>query len=124
MGTPKTNSVLASLADKLPVTIGDHRYTVLGKTYEGQSLGLAMCYPNPLNPDRYVLIYSGPLHGRKLSSNHKHDLLPDFVVFDADKFTTGDTEAAVCGGWFDVDWLPKPDLTWEGDEAPAAPATW
>ncbi len=114
LGTPKTNSVLARLADELPITIGDHRYTILDKTYEGPRLGLAMCYPNPLNPDRYLLIYSGPLHGRRLSSNHKHDLLPDFEVFDADTFTTGDTEAAVCGGWFDVDWLPKTDLVWEG----------
>ncbi len=115
-GTPETNSVMRRLAAQLPVTIGDHRYTVLDKTYEGDQLGLVMCYPNPLNPSRYVLIYSGPLHGRKLSSNHKHDMIPDFLIFDSTRFTTGDTEAAVCGGWFDVDWMPKPELTWEGDE--------
>jgi len=116
-GTPQTNSVLARMADKLPIEIGDHSYRVLDKTYQGQHLGLVMCYPNPLRPDRYVLIYSGQLHGRRLSSNHKHDMVPDFLIFDSTRFTTGDTEAAVCGGWFDVDWLPKPDLMWEGDDS-------
>jgi len=124
-GTPETNSVIARLADRLPITIGEHSYTLLGKTYEGEDLGLVLCYPNPLAPDRYVLIYAGELYGRKCSSNHKHDLLPDFLIFDSTRFTTGDTEMCVCGGWFDVDWLPKPDLTWEGDEEPApAAGTW
>lgn len=119
-GTPQTNSVLARIAERLPVEIGDHRYTVLGRTFEGPNLGLVLCYPNPEQPDRYVLIYAGELYGRRLSSNHKHDMLPDFLIFDATRFTTADTEANVFGGWFDVDWLPKPDLAWEGDEgAPA-----
>jgi len=120
-GTPQTNSVLARIAAQLPIQIGDHSYQVMGKTYQGPNLGLVMCYPNPLRPDRYVLIYSGQLHGRKLSTNHKHDLVPDFLIFDSTRFTTGDTEAAVCGGWFDVDWLPKPDLTWEGDDGAVQP---
>ena len=115
-GTPETNSVLRRIADKLPIRIDDHRYTLGESTWQGSALGLVMCYPNPLKPDRYVLIYSGELYGRKLSANHKYDLLPDFVVFDSTRFTTGDTETAVAGGWFDVDWLPRPELTSEGDE--------
>jgi len=118
-GTPETNSVIARLADRLPIEIGDHRYAILGRTFEGDDLGLVLCYPNPLNPDRYVLIYAGELYGRKLSINHKHDLLPDFLVFDSSRFATADAEWNVFGGWFDVDWQPSQDLAWEGDEAPA-----
>jgi len=55
------------------------------------------------------------------SINHKHDMLPDFLIFDSQRFTTGDTEATVCGGWFDVDWLPKEDLAWAGDEDSVPP---
>ncbi len=116
-GTPETNSVLARIADRLPIEIGDHQYTVLDRTFEGEDLGLVLCYPNPEHPDRYVLIYSGELYGRKLSINHKHDMLPDFLIFDSTRFSLGDTEANVFGGWFDVDWQPKPDLAWEGDQA-------
>jgi len=119
-GTPETNSVLARIADRLPVEIGDHEYTVLDKAFEGDDLGLVLCYPNPEQPDRYVLIYSGELYGRKLSINHKHDMLPDFLIFDSTKFSIGDTEANVFGGWFDLDWLPKPELAWEGDTTVAA----
>ncbi|MFW6156219.1 MAG: hypothetical protein ACOC7J_02775, partial [Armatimonadota bacterium] len=116
-GTPETNSVLARIADRLPVEIGDHAYTVLGETFEGQHLGLVLCHPNPDQPDRYVLVYSGELYGRKLDINHKHDMLPDFLIFDSTRFSVGDTEANVFGGWFDVDWRPRPDLAWEDDQA-------
>lgn len=118
-GTPATNSVLARIAERLPVQIGDGRYSILGRSFEGDHLGLVLCYPNPEQQDRYVLIYSGPLYGRRLSINHKHDMLPDFLIFDSTHFTTGDTEANVFGGWFDVDWQPKSDLAWEGDETRA-----
>ncbi|MGD9497610.1 MAG: prolyl oligopeptidase family serine peptidase [Armatimonadota bacterium] len=126
-GTPQTNAALARIAHLLPVQIEDHRYTVLGRSFEGDQLGLVLCYPNPLAPDHYVLIYAGELYGRRLSINHKHDMLPDFLIFDSTRFTTGDTEANVFGGWFDVDWQPRPELAWEGDEepppAPPAPFT-
>lgn len=118
-GTPETNSVLARIADRLPITIGDHEYTVMDRTFAGPNLGLVLCYPNPDQPDRYVLVYSGELYGRKLSINHKHDMLPDFLIFDSRRFTMGETEANVFGGWFDVDWRPNPELAWEGDVEPA-----
>jgi hypothetical protein len=114
-GTPDTNSVLARIADRLPIEIGDHEYTVMGRTFAGPNLGLVLCYPNPDQPDRYVLVYSGELYGRKLSINHKHDMLPDFLIFDSTRFSVGDTEANVFGGWFDMDWFPNPELAWEDD---------
>ncbi|MGC9319926.1 MAG: prolyl oligopeptidase family serine peptidase, partial [Armatimonadota bacterium] len=126
-GTPATNSIIARIADRLPVQIRDHSYTIMERTFEGYHLGLVLCYPNPLAPDRYVLIYSGELYGRRLSINHKHDMLPDFLIFDSTKFTVGETEANVFGGWFDVDWQPRPELAWEGTPAtpqPPEPARW
>lgn len=113
-GTPQTNSVLARLADGLPVRIGDHRFEVAGKTYEGADVGLVVCYPNPLNPRRYVLVYSGELWGEKLSVNHKHDLLPDFVVFTTKSFGKDDTNDALCAGFFGMNWQLSPATTWGG----------
>jgi hypothetical protein len=46
-------------------------------------------------------------------------MLPDFLIFDSTRFTTGETEANVFGGWFDVDWRPRPELAWRGGRAPA-----
>ena len=112
-GTPDTNAIIRRLAAKLPITIGDHRYVIGAKTYEGPDLGLVMCYPNPLNPERYVLIYAGERHGEKLSVNHKHDLLPDFIVFNTRRFNYDDTNEHEVAGFFDMAWRLAPELTWE-----------
>lgn len=111
-GTPQSNRVLGRLHDRLPITIGDHRFTVAGRTYEGPDLGLVLCYPNPLNPQRYVLIYSGEAYGEKCGSNHKHDLLPDFIVFNTRRFSYDDTNEHEVAGFFDTNWRLVPELTW------------
>ncbi len=111
-GTPQTNSVLARMAEKLPVTIEEQKYTVAGKTYEGEELGLVMCYPNPLAPDRYVVIYSGKPYGERCGVNHKHDLIPDFIVFRADEFSFDGTNEHEVAGYFDMNWQLSDKLTW------------
>ena len=115
-GTPETNSLLAKIAPSLPIKIGDHRYELAGRVYEGPDLGLVMCYPNPLNPSHYVLIYTGEPYGEKLSINHKHDLLPDFLIFTTKSCGRDDTNDALCAGFFDMDWQPKPNLTWQTNQ--------
>jgi acetyl esterase/lipase len=111
-GTPETNSVLARLHDRLPLKIGRQRFEVAGRTYTGADLGLVMCYPNPLNPKRYVVIYSGQLYGEKCGINHKHDLLPDFLVFNTRRFNYDDTNEHEVAGFFDLNWRIVPELTW------------
>lgn len=127
-GTPESNSVLARMAAKLPVKIGDRSYAMGEESWEGPTLGLVFCYPNPLAPGRYVVVYSGTLYGERLSNNHKHDLLPDFLVFRGDRFSFDGTNEHVVGGFFDMNWTPAPRLTWPAAgpllpdrEAPAVP---
>ena len=116
-GTSRTNSVLRRMAARLPIKIGDHQYTVAGKTYAGNDLGLVMCYPNPLAPDRYVAIYAGELYGEKCGINHKHDLIPDFIVFRGGKFNYDDTNGHEVAGYFDMHWELNERLTWvRGEE--------
>ncbi len=116
-GTPQTNSILGKIADRLPIRIADHSYTIAGRTFEGSNLGLIFCYPNPLAPHRYVLIYSGEYYGSRLPINHKHDLLPDFIVFRSDRFDYDGTDLWLCAGFFDSDWKLCPDTTWINEEA-------
>ncbi|MBC7288571.1 MAG: hypothetical protein H5T86_11135, partial [Armatimonadetes bacterium] len=111
-GTPQTNSVLARIAPKLPIAIGRGEYRVGEHRFSGKNLGLVMCYPNPIAPDHYIAVYSGPLYGRRLAVNHKHDLLPDFLIFRCDRFEYDDTEMWVCGGFFDARWQLSPETTW------------
>ncbi len=111
-GTPKTNSVLARVAARLPISIGEKTFRIGERAFSGDNLGLVMCYPNPLAPDHYLAVYSGKLYGRRLAINHKHDLLPDFLVFRSDQFDYDDAEMWVCGGFFDSRWRLSPETTW------------
>ena len=58
-GDPGSNSILARIVDRLPVTWTREGFKVNGKTYDPATHGLALIYPNPLNPDRYVVVNSG-----------------------------------------------------------------
>ncbi len=116
-GTPDTNRVLGLLAEKLPVRIGDHEYTIGGRTFSGPDAGLVLCYPNPMHPDRYVLVYAGEYQGRELGINHKHDLLPDYYIFSTDaSFRHDGMDRHLCAGFFDLNWEFDPDLAdYDGD---------
>ncbi|MFO7945387.1 MAG: prolyl oligopeptidase family serine peptidase [Armatimonadota bacterium] len=112
-GRPQTNLLLARIYFRLPVRIGDHRYQVGEREYAGDDLGLVMCYPNPLNPDRYVLIFSGEFWGEKLDVNHKFDMLPDFIIFTTKRLSPeGRTNEHLCAGFFDIHWKLSEDTTW------------
>jgi len=112
IGEPAAQSIVAKVADKLPIKIGDHEYEVAGKVYKGPDLGLVLCYPNPLAPERFVVIYAGELYGSKCGINHKHDLLPDFIVFNTRVFEFDDTNQHEVAGYFDMDWKLSERLTW------------
>ncbi|MFP3904832.1 MAG: prolyl oligopeptidase family serine peptidase [Armatimonadota bacterium] len=112
-GTPQTNLLLARISFRLPIRIGDHRYQVGEHEYMGDDLGLVMCYPNPLNPDRYVLIFSGELWGEKLDVNHRFDMLPDFIIFTTKRFSPQDkTNEHLAAGFFDIQWELSENTTW------------
>ena len=117
-GTPPDNAILARIAPSLPIRFTPGGYEVLGKTYPAnERTGLMFIYPNPLAPNRYVVVCSGLHYGEKLGENHKYDLLPDFIIY-SDEFDYDDTNAYYCAGFFDVDWQPKPHLTWTSDGRP------
>ncbi len=111
-GRPQTNYILARIYFRLPVRIGEHRYGIGEHEYAGDDLGLVMCYPNPLNPDRYVLVFSGEYWGEQCDINHKFDMLPDFIVFTTRRFAPeGNTNEHLCAGFFDKNWRLCDELT-------------
>lgn len=120
-GTPRTNSLLGRVAGALPLKIGDHRYQVGDRIYQGPTLGLALVYPNPLAPRRLVVVFSGETWGRRLSINHKFDQLPDYIVYDTAAQEYDDTDQHLCAGLFNASWQLDESLqsrTSEGNRAP------
>ncbi len=111
---------LKGIADKLPFKVEKNKFTIGTKTYKGDNLGFAAVYPNPLNPERYVVIYSGVRWGKGLPKNHKYDFLPDFIVFDDTVAPVSGTNNFRTAGFFDINWKLDEKLTWTGPE-PAPP---
>jgi len=81
-GEPDTNAILARCADGLPIKLQGRGYVTPAGKYEGDKIGLQMIYPNPLNPSKYLVVISGYYYGERLMVNHKHDLVPDFIIYD------------------------------------------
>jgi len=126
-GTPETNRLIAQMAAALPIGLGKGQYRVGDRTYDASKYGLSMVYPNPLAPNRLVVINSGVPWGRQLADNHKYDMLPDFIIFtDAKSEDQTDANKFVCAGFFDQHWHLSPASTWyapepPGEQTPAAP---
>jgi len=57
IGTGRSNLWLSKICGVLPVEIGDRQITADGKKYGGDA-GVIVIYPNPSNPERYVLVLS------------------------------------------------------------------
>ena len=97
VGTPKQNRLLARIADKLPVTFLDDGVKIDGNEFRGLDLGLVMVYPNPLNPERYVLLVPEIYWGTKPLD------FPDYVILQAPQESKGQGRI-LAKGTFDATW--------------------
>ena len=124
-GGPDANAITKRIARKLPVRIEGDRIRVGRKSFEGPDVGAALCYPNPLNPERYVAVLAGlsPDALDQVSSRFgnwfgwgPYDNHPwfDYAVFDA---RTRSPETFLCVGFFDPAWALDDAHQFLGDEA-------
>ncbi|MEM1295806.1 MAG: hypothetical protein AAGH89_10610, partial [Verrucomicrobiota bacterium] len=108
-GEPTTNSVIGATIDKLPL-IWDEKLKI-GKTSVDPSFHVpVLIYPNPLNPERYLVINSG------LSFREDHDRtnslqnpkLPDWAVIDIRQAPDGSTPGKIVeADFFNERWAVK-----------------
>jgi hypothetical protein len=111
-GDPGSNKVLAKIIDKLPIKWTKDGIEVDGKTYDPETHGLSMIYPNPLNPTRYVVINSGhTFHAKDFiaSNSWLFPRLGDIAVQKFERSETGDYKESVAWATlFDMNWqLPR-----------------
>jgi hypothetical protein len=111
-GEPATHAVLTPLANRLPLGIEANRYQIGQEVFTGEDVGLVLLYPNPEQPDRFLLIFSGLYWGTPLPVNHKFDLLPDFIVFNDTVIHDGrdPINQHLIAGFFDQKWQLDPAL--------------
>ena len=106
-GGPDANAVTKAFADKLPVRISADEAAVDGRTFKAADAAVQFVYPNPLNPDRLVLVTAGTsAQGMFLA-----DRLPDDVDFAIADARVPDADAGrppekvvIAAGYFDSAW--------------------
>lgn len=83
-GDPKSNAVLAKIADKLPIKWTENGVVVGDKTYDAATHVPLLIYPNPLNPKKYVVLNSGFTYREYDYLNNARQVpkLPDYAVID------------------------------------------
>ncbi len=124
-GGPHANSLTARVMPRLPARIEGNKVLVGKREYSGADLGLKLCYPNPLNPQRLLVLQASTTWRGMWQIGHRFgnwfDWMPldnrdwfDFCVFD-DRSAGFETFLDV--GFFDEDWSLKGANRWHGVSA-------
>ena len=106
-GDPSSNALLAKIVAKLPIQWTAEKLVVDGKTYASADHAPILIYPNPLNPQKYVVLNSGFTYREYDYLNNARQVakLPDWAVVDLkvapDAVAPGAVPAA---GFFDEAW--------------------
>jgi pimeloyl-ACP methyl ester carboxylesterase len=99
-GDPKSNRLLARIADKLPVQWKEELIRLGDKTFPAATHVPVFIFPNPLNPKRYVVVNSGFTFAAAGSGSNAQQTpkLPDYAVLDLEK------NGVAMAGFFDEEW--------------------
>jgi hypothetical protein len=83
-GDPESNSVLKRIMNQLPIAWTSQQVTVGTQTFDSAHHAPAFIYPNPLNPERYVVVNSGFTYREYDYLNNARQVprLPDWAVID------------------------------------------
>ncbi|WP_166824936.1 prolyl oligopeptidase family serine peptidase [Thalassoroseus pseudoceratinae] len=121
-GDPGSNSVLAKILPDLPVRWTDEKIQIADQTFNATTHGLCMIFPNPLNPNRYVVINSGhTFHEKdfKASNSWLFPRLGDVAVVKFEKTTDSYKEEIAWANIFNSGWrLPQVRNTDESEDNP------
>jgi hypothetical protein len=124
-GGPDENLVTRKLIADLPLAIGPDAVTVAGQTFAAHDASVTMVYPNPRNPDRYVLVQAGTSPAGMFFSDRRPEGY-DFVITDtrarAAEPDTPEDRLLVAAGCFDRDWQYDERYVARGDAAARARA--
>jgi len=102
-GDPRSNKLLARIADKLPIRWDAYSVKIGDKSFPAATHAPVFIFPNPLNPKRYVVVNSGfTFAAAGLGSNAQQTpKLPDYAVLNV-----ADGSVALAG-FFDEQWRLK-----------------
>jgi hypothetical protein len=108
-GDPGSNAILRRLLPKLPLRWTRDSITLAGKTFSAQDHLPMLIFPNPENPNRYIVLncgFSFSRADRDGSNSQQYPHLPDFGVIRCDTHSYSDekTKRIDYAGFFDENW--------------------
>jgi pimeloyl-ACP methyl ester carboxylesterase len=83
-GDAQSNPTIAKIADKLPIQWGAEQITVGEQKFDAKTHAPVLIYPNPLNPDKYVVLNSSFTYREYDYLNNARQVpkLPDWAIID------------------------------------------
>lgn len=81
-GTPGSNAVLERIAGALPIRVEPDAVVVGTERHEGRHVGVRFVYPNPLAPNRYVIVQAGTSTSIVKKGNKLPEFVGDWIVYD------------------------------------------
>jgi len=107
-GDPGSNPLIAQILPELPLEWTKTTLKVAGTTYDPNSHAAVLVYPNPLNPQRYVVLNSGHTFHADAFKGTNALLFPRLgdiaVLKTTEDAKNGFKEETAWAGLFDVDW--------------------
>lgn len=116
-GGPDENLVTRKLVEQIPLKIESDSMTIGGRNFPAQNAGVSMVYPNPLNPERYVVINASNSPDAMFFINR----LPgrfDYAIAETKAIGNSDIpfeKGCVVAGCFDYNWQYSDKYAMPGD---------
>jgi len=103
-GDPESNLILKRILDQLPIQWTREVIRVGGKTYDAKQHVVAFIYPNPLSPERYVVVNSGHTFHQAEFAGTNALLFPRLGDYAVLRLQDGQEPEVVEAGFFDENW--------------------
>ena len=107
-GTPKSNSLLRKALPDLPIHWDqNHSLKANGQNYNPKHHIPLLIHPNPLNPDKYIILNSGPTHreAHDRTNSLQNPKLGDWAIVDVRQKPSAESPGRVAArGFFDEQW--------------------
>jgi hypothetical protein len=116
VGNAASNRVVRELEPGFPIKIDAASVVIGAQKITGNQLGAAFVRPNPKRPERYVVVVEGVDALGTWRSLSLPELLPDFIVYDADVAPARGQQLLSAGvaraaGFFGNDWSLPADVS-------------
>jgi len=106
-GDPSSNAVLRKILSGLPLAWDQEKLVFAGQEYPAGATMPVLIFPNPLNPEKYIVLNSGPTFREDALLNNSQQIpkLPDWSFIDVNTAPDGKWPGKVVkAGFFGEAW--------------------